>query len=201
MASMSTSTSCKVSFAEEEKEILQKASEICKNVGNEIWHDRNGSDEEDTVSFFFSDLGKNIERALKGIIIDERRWKIIISTSHKLAKELLDKPNGFITATIGGEEYIIDNTRRVTNNANLDDSDTHWTLNLRDGGNGNIKRWNACFIGWGSRWNMTGKEIENIIYAIGLIGWIPILAIFSGIAKVISALKEIILAGTVWILI
>lgn len=57
-----------------------------------------------------------------------------------MAKELLDKPNGFITATIGGEEYIIDNTRRVTNNANLDDSDTHWTLNLRDGGNGNIKR-------------------------------------------------------------
>lgn len=36
---------------------------------------------------------------------------------------------------------------------------------------------------------MTGKEIENIIYAIGLIGWIPILAIFSGIAKVISAFK------------
>ena len=36
---------------------------------------------------------------------------------------------------------------------------------------------------------MTGKEIENIIYAIGLIGWIPILAIFSGIAKVIAAFK------------
>lgn len=36
---------------------------------------------------------------------------------------------------------------------------------------------------------MTGKEIENIIYAIGVIGWIPILALFSGIAKVISAFK------------
>lgn len=36
---------------------------------------------------------------------------------------------------------------------------------------------------------MTGKEIENIIYAIGLIWWIPILAIFSGIAKVIAAFK------------
>lgn len=36
---------------------------------------------------------------------------------------------------------------------------------------------------------MTGKEIENIIYAIGLISWIPILAIFNGIAKVISVFK------------
>lgn len=48
---------------------------------------------------------------------------------------------------------------------------------------------NACFKGRESRWNMTGKEIENIIYAIGLIGWIPILAIFSSIAKVIVAFK------------
>lgn len=37
---------------------------------------------------------------------------------------------------------------------------------------------------------MTGKEIENIIYAIGLVGWIPIFALFSGIAKVISAFKN-----------
>lgn len=36
---------------------------------------------------------------------------------------------------------------------------------------------------------MTGKEIENIICAIGLVGWIPILALFSGIAKVVSAFK------------
>lgn len=36
---------------------------------------------------------------------------------------------------------------------------------------------------------MTGQEIENIIGVICLVGWIPILAIFSGIAKVISALK------------
>lgn len=36
---------------------------------------------------------------------------------------------------------------------------------------------------------MTGKEIENIIGVICLVGWIPILAIFSGIAKVISAFK------------
>ena len=36
---------------------------------------------------------------------------------------------------------------------------------------------------------MTGKEIENIVCIIGLVGWIPILAVFSGIAKVISAFK------------
>lgn len=36
---------------------------------------------------------------------------------------------------------------------------------------------------------MTGKEIEDIIVAIGFVGWIPILAIFHGIAKVISAFK------------
>lgn len=36
---------------------------------------------------------------------------------------------------------------------------------------------------------MTGKEIINIIGIICLMGWIPILAIFSGIAKVISAFK------------
>ena len=36
---------------------------------------------------------------------------------------------------------------------------------------------------------MTGKEIVDIILALGLIGWIPILAVFSGIAKVVSAFK------------
>lgn len=36
---------------------------------------------------------------------------------------------------------------------------------------------------------MTGQEIDNIIGVICLVGWIPILAIFSGIAKVISAFK------------
>lgn len=66
MASISTSTNCSVSFTDEEKEILQKASEICKNVGNEIWHNGNDSDEEDIAAFFFSELGENIEHALKG---------------------------------------------------------------------------------------------------------------------------------------
>ncbi|MBD5487303.1 MAG: hypothetical protein HDR13_00690 [Lachnospiraceae bacterium] len=57
-----------------------------------------------------------------------------------MARELLNKPDGFITATLGEEEYVISNTQRVATHANIDDSVTHWTLNLRDGGNGNLKR-------------------------------------------------------------
>ena len=36
---------------------------------------------------------------------------------------------------------------------------------------------------------MNEKEIDDIVCAICLVGWIPILALFSGIAKVISAFK------------
>ena len=57
-----------------------------------------------------------------------------------LARELLSKPDSFITATYGEEEYIIEDIKRVFTHANVDDSVMHWTLNLRDGGNGNIKR-------------------------------------------------------------
>lgn len=64
----------------------------------------------------------------------------IISTSHALAKELLSKPDSFITATLGEKEYVISNIQRVPTHANIDDSVTHWTLNLRNGGNGNLKR-------------------------------------------------------------
>lgn len=64
----------------------------------------------------------------------------IINTSHALAKELLSKSDGFITATLGDEEYVISNTQRVTTHANIDDSVVYWILNLRDGGKGNLKR-------------------------------------------------------------
>lgn len=57
-----------------------------------------------------------------------------------MAKELLNKPYGFMTATLVEEEYVISNIQRVRTHANIDDSVTHWTLNLRDGGNGNLKR-------------------------------------------------------------
>lgn len=57
-----------------------------------------------------------------------------------LARELLSKPDGFITATYGNEELVIEDFSRISTHANIDDSVMHWTLNLRDGGKGNIKR-------------------------------------------------------------
>lgn len=41
---------------------------------------------------------------------------------------------------LGEKEYIISSTQRIATHANNDDSVTHWTLNLRDGGNGNLMR-------------------------------------------------------------
>ena len=63
-----------------------------------------------------------------------------ICTSHALARELLSKPDGFLTATLENREYVIKDYGRIATHANIDDSVTHWTLNLRDGGQGNIKR-------------------------------------------------------------
>lgn len=45
-----------------------------------------------------------------------------------------------MTATLNEEEYVIESIQRVFNYANLDDGTSHWTLNLRDGGKGNIKK-------------------------------------------------------------
>ena len=67
-----------------------------------------------------------------------------ITTSHLLARELLGKPDSFITAMIGEEEYVIQYLKRAKTHANFDDTTTHLTLVLRDGGQGNIKRWTNC---------------------------------------------------------
>ena len=52
-------------------------------------------------------------------------------TSHELARELLNRPNGFITANHGDKEFYIDAYKRVItdneNNKNLE-----WTLNLKE---------------------------------------------------------------------
>lgn len=63
-----------------------------------------------------------------------------VATTHALAKEWLTKPDGFLTATHGEEELVIESYQRKATHANMDDGVTHWTLNLRDGGKGNIKR-------------------------------------------------------------
>lgn len=63
-----------------------------------------------------------------------------IGTSHALARELLSKPDNLLTATLNDREYIIEDYKRTATHANIDDGILHYTLNLRDGGQGNIKR-------------------------------------------------------------
>ena len=63
-----------------------------------------------------------------------------IGTSHAFAREVLSKPDNFLTATLGDREYVIESYQRRPTHANGDDGVWHWTLNLRDGGEGNIKR-------------------------------------------------------------
>lgn len=67
MASISTNIECSISFADEEKEILQKAGEICNRIAHELWHTGSGTDIEDEMSFFFSGIGGSLENILKGI--------------------------------------------------------------------------------------------------------------------------------------
>ena len=64
-----------------------------------------------------------------------------------MARELLSKPDGFITAMHGGDEYVIGNTKRVATHANMDDSVIHWALQLKDCP-GNIVRWIMGFVGF-----------------------------------------------------
>lgn len=70
----------------------------------------------------------------------EEEYTIFIGTSYSLANELLNKPNNFITATVGEKEYVIENIKIITSHTNIDDSTIYLTLNLCDCGNGNIKR-------------------------------------------------------------
>lgn len=65
----------------------------------------------------------------------------MISTSHSLARVLLNIDDDFITVKVNGEEdreYIIES---ITHEKNYTDSViTHLCLKCRDGGQGNIKR-------------------------------------------------------------
>lgn len=58
-----------------------------------------------------------------------------VITSHALAKELLNKPDGFLTATHGEKEFVIESYQRKATHANIDDYVIHWTLNLHESGN------------------------------------------------------------------
>lgn len=63
-----------------------------------------------------------------------------IVTSHSLARELLNKPDTFLTATDGEYEYVIENFTRIHTHANFDDEVTHLMLQLRKTEGGNIVR-------------------------------------------------------------
>lgn len=59
-----------------------------------------------------------------------------VATSHELAKELLNKPDGFLFAYEENElgienKYIVENVKRVSTYANLDDAVCHWGLQLK----------------------------------------------------------------------
>ena len=60
-------------------------------------------------------------------------------TSHALARELLNKPDGFITATSNDGKFAILNIQKVATHANIDDTITYWTLNLAQSKGGNVK--------------------------------------------------------------
>lgn len=64
----------------------------------------------------------------------------IITTSHELAKELLNKPNDFLTATLNNKEYAVECYQRKATHANLDDGIVHLTLKLCPNEVGNIVR-------------------------------------------------------------
>ena len=59
-----------------------------------------------------------------------------------LARELLNKPDGFILASDSDREreYIIESIKRESTHKNIDDSSMYWLLQLRDGGSGFIKK-------------------------------------------------------------
>lgn len=57
-----------------------------------------------------------------------------------MATALLNRSNSTVTATLNEEEYVIESIQKVFSHANIDDNTSHWTLNLRDGGKGNLKR-------------------------------------------------------------
>ena len=57
-----------------------------------------------------------------------------ICSSHELARELLNKPDGFIIARDknGYQEFAISDVQRIFTCANSDDSIMNWAINLHD---------------------------------------------------------------------
>ena len=43
-----------------------------------------------------------------------------------------NRPDDFVTATIGEKEYVIENVKRIPTHINVDDGITHLTLKLKE---------------------------------------------------------------------
>ena len=63
---------------------------------------------------------------------------LIISTSGMLIRELKKVGDDFITVKLGEKEYVIESIGREKSHFNT--YSAHLCLNIRDGGDGNIKR-------------------------------------------------------------
>lgn len=57
-----------------------------------------------------------------------------------LARELLEKPDGFLVVTDGNREFVAENIKKAFTQANNDDKTSYWALNIRECGSGNVKR-------------------------------------------------------------
>lgn len=54
------------------------------------------------------------------------------ATSHQLARELLNRPDEFISAITDDKEYGIESIKRISTHANKDDGVTHLALKLKE---------------------------------------------------------------------
>lgn len=55
-----------------------------------------------------------------------------IATTHMLARELLNKPDGFLVVNVGDKEYLVENIQRKLTCANRDDSVMYWRINTKE---------------------------------------------------------------------
>ena len=62
-----------------------------------------------------------------------------VFTTRQLIRELSDKPDDYITVTVGNREYSISHTKMIKTHANIDDGVMHRTL-VCDEMSGNIVR-------------------------------------------------------------
>lgn len=49
-----------------------------------------------------------------------------------LARELLNKPDGFLVVNVGDKEYLVENIQRKKTIANQDDSVLYWRINTKE---------------------------------------------------------------------